>query len=90
MNNLPNVLLIKLGDLSTRVWVITQPLHTFQNRGDKLLANVRRALLQVIRFYLLEVTQGGASDGYLHLLCTKYFLRLSQRDGIAFPDVSQS
>jgi hypothetical protein len=70
--------------------VITQSLHIFQYRIYKLLANVRHTLLQVIRFYVLEVTQGRTSNNYLHLLCAKYFLCLGQRDGIAFPDVSQS
>ncbi len=70
--------------------MITQSLYIFQYGICKLLANVRHTLLQVIRFYLLEVTQGRTSDNYLHLLCAKYFLRLGQRDGITFSDVSQS
>jgi hypothetical protein len=70
--------------------VITQPLHIFQYGVYKLLANVRHTLLQVICSNLLKVSQGRACDNQLHLLCAKYFLRLSQRDGVAFTDVSQS
>ena len=89
MDNLTNVVLIKLGDFSTRVRVVEQSLHIFQNSIYKLLANVWHTSFQIISFNILEVTQGRASDNYLHLLCAEYFLRLSQRDGIAFSDVSQ-
>jgi hypothetical protein len=47
------------------------------------------ALFQVISFNLLKVTQGRASDNDLHSICAKNFVSLSQRNGIAFPDVSQ-
>lgn len=67
-----------------------KPLYIFQYGIYKLLANIRYTPLQIINFNLLEVTQGRASDNDLHLRCAKYFFCLSQRNGIAFPDVSQS
>lgn len=70
--------------------MITQPLHILQNGIYKLLANVRHTLPEVVSFNLLEFAQGRAGDKCLHLLSAKYFLRLGQRDGITFPDVSQS
>ena len=38
----------------------------------------------------MEVIQGRARNRYFHLLFAQYFLRLCQRDGVAFPDVGQS
>jgi hypothetical protein len=90
MDNFSDVVLIKLRNLSTGVRVITQPLHIFQYGIYKLLANVRHSLLQIVSFNLLEVTQGRAGDNDFHLFCAEYFLRLSQRDGITFPNISQS
>lgn len=90
MDNFPDAVLIKLWNISTGVRVITQPLHIFQYSIYKLLANVRHSLLQIVGFNLLEVTQGRASNNDFHLLGAEYFLRLGQRDGIAFPNVSKS
>lgn len=71
MDNLPDMFLIKLGDFSTGVRVITQPLHIFQYGLYKFLTKIRHTLLQVISFDLLEVIQGRTGDSYLHLLCAK-------------------
>jgi hypothetical protein len=58
MDNFPYAVLIELGDLSARVRVVTQPLRISQYGIDKRLANIRYTLLQVMRSYLLEITQG--------------------------------
>lgn len=71
MNNLPNTILIKLGNLSTRVWMNAQPLHVFPYGIYKIPAGFRRSLLPVLVLDLLEISQGGTSDNDLHLLSAK-------------------
>ncbi len=71
MNNFRDTVLIKLGNLSPRVWMNAQPLHIFQYGIYEIPADFRRTLLPVVVLDLLEISQGGTSDNDLHLLSAK-------------------